>query len=149
MNSGSFLEEAFDDNEAMTDASHDPHAGQPVLRQGPSPAHARLTVVLVHGRGDSAAGILRLADEFDAPDLACLAPQAANQTWYPHSFLMPMDQNEPGISSGLGVLASLIETLRQAGVSPERVVILGFSQGACLSLEFAARHARRYAALSG
>jgi predicted esterase len=127
----------------------DPHAGRPVLRKGPAPAEARLAVILVHGRGDSAAGILRLADQFDAPDVAWVAPEAAGNTWYPYSFMSPMAQNEPGLSSGLGVIASLVATLDTDGIQPDRIVLMGFSQGACLSQEFAARHARRYHAVIG
>ena len=127
----------------------DPHAGQPVLRRGPAPAQARLAVILVHGRGDSAAGILGLADGFDTPDVMWIAPQAASQTWYPYSFLAPMPQNEPGLSSGIKVIGDLVETLGAEGIPPERIVLMGFSQGACLSQEFAARHARRYHAVIG
>ena len=129
--------------------SQDPHAGQPVLRRGPAPAQARLGVVLVHGRGDSAAGILGLADEFEAPDVTWVAPHAAGQTWYPYSFLSPMGQNEPGLSSGLGVIGALVSALAAEGIPAERVVLMGFSQGACLVQEFAASHARRYHAIVG
>jgi predicted esterase len=130
----------------------DPHAGQPVLTGGPKPVDARFTIILVHGRGASADDILRLAEELRYEDLAYLAPQAADHAWYPHSFLAPISQNEPGISSGLGVLSRMIETLHDQGVHSQRIGLLGFSQGACLTLEFAARHADRYAgvfALSG
>ena len=127
----------------------DPHAGQPVLRRGPAPAQARLAVILVHGRGDSAAGILGLADQFDMADVAWIAPQAAGHTWYPHTFMSPMPQNEPGLSSGLGVIGALVQSLGSDGIPPERVILMGFSQGACLSQEFAARHARRYHAVIG
>jgi predicted esterase len=133
----------------MTESTQDPHGRQPILADGLKPADARLTVILVHGRGASAEDILGLAQEFRLDDVAYLAPQAAGHTWYPHSFLSPIPQNEPGITSGLGVLARLVETLRGQGVAPERVAFLGFSQGACLSLEFAARHARRYAGVVG
>jgi predicted esterase len=133
----------------MTGTTADPHAGQPVLHRGPSLAHARLVVILVHGRGGSATDMLALADELHATDIAYLAPQAAGQTWYPYSFLTPIDRNEPGLSSGLRVLGGLVETAGKQGVPADRVVILGFSQGACLSLEFAARHARRYHAVAG
>lgn len=129
--------------------SQDPHAGQPVLRRGPAPAQARLGVVLVHGRGDSAAGILGLADAFEAPNVTWVAPQAAGQTWYPYSFLSPMAQNEPGLGSGLGVIGALVSALTAEGIPAERVVLMGFSQGACLAQEFAARHARRYHAIVG
>jgi len=130
----------------------DPHAGQPVLAAGPAARDARLGLILVHGRGASAEDILGLAAELQLADVACLAPQAAGHTWYPYSFLSPIEQNEPGITSGLGVIARLIDDLGREGLPPERVGLLGFSQGACLSLEFAARNARRYAgvfALSG
>jgi len=127
----------------------DAHAGQPVLHRGPPPAEARLAAILVHGRGGSARDILGLAEDLDLTDVAYLAPQAAGHTWYPFSFLSPIEQNEPGLSSGLRVIAGLIASLLEQGVPPERVGLIGFSQGACLSLEFAARHARRYAGLAG
>ena len=126
-----------------------PHAGQKPLWRGPAPSAARLAVILVHGRGGSASEMLTLADELGISDIAWVAPQAAGHTWYPYSFLAPIEQNEPGISSGLGVLAGLVEDLGRAGVPASRVGVLGFSQGACLSLEFAARHADRYAAVVG
>jgi predicted esterase len=109
-------------------------------------------VILLHGRGDSADGILGLAREIDMPDVAYVAPQAARHTWYPYSFLAPFERNEPALGSALRVLSEQVAILGEQGFGPERVVLMGFSQGACLSLEFAARHARRYAgvvALSG
>lgn len=128
----------------------DPHRGQSLVRRGPDPASARLTVVLVHGRGASAADILSLADEFGVHDVAYLAPDAAARTWYPYSFLAAMRDNEPFLSSALGVLDRIVHDLWQDHqIGPERVGLLGFSQGACLSLEYAARHARRYAAVIG
>ncbi len=133
-------------------SGQDPHAGQPVLTRGVAPADARLAVILVHGRGASAGDVLGLAQELQVNDIAYVAPQAAGNTWYPSSFLAPIEQNEPGITSGLRVLARLVEEITRQGLTPDRVALLGFSQGACLSLEFAARHARRYAgviALSG
>ena len=129
--------------------SGNPHAGQPVLRLGPKPEQARLAMILVHGRGASAEDIMGLAREFRQTDVAFLAPQAAGNTWYPYSFLTPMQKNEPALSSALGVLKGLVSTLGEQGVPAERVGLLGFSQGACLSLEFAARHARHYAAVVG
>ena len=127
----------------------DPHGDGPVLRRGPEPAMARLTMILVHGRGDSAAGILGLTDEFQAADVCWLAPQAALHTWYPYSFLTPMEQNQPGLDSGLGVIARLLRSVERQGVSSARIGLMGFSQGACLAQEFAARHAQRYAAIVG
>ncbi|MEO8520075.1 MAG: dienelactone hydrolase family protein [Acidobacteriota bacterium] len=130
----------------MFDA-HDPHRGQPVLRYGPRPSDARCAVVLVHGRGDSAEGILGLAKEVALDDVAWLAPQAAGSTWYPYSFLSPMEQNEPKLTSALAAVGAAVDRLASEGVSADRVVLMGFSQGACLSLEYAARQPRRYAAV--
>jgi predicted esterase len=126
-----------------------PHAGQPLVARGPHPRDARLTVITIHGRGASAESILTLADELGIGDVAFLAPQAAGSTWYPYSFLSPIPQNEPGITSGIGVIGGLVERLAADGVGAERVALLGFSQGACLAQEFAARNARRYAAVLG
>jgi predicted esterase len=134
---------------ATTSALNHPHGGQPILRKGADPASARLGVILVHGRGGSADEMLSLADEFRAKDVSWVAPQAAGHTWYPFSFLAPMEQNEPGITSGLRVLSDLVAEFTAAGMPAERVGILGFSQGACLALEFVARHAARYAAVAG
>ena len=133
----------------MIDATRDPHAGQPTLRHGCAPSEARLAVILVHGRGGSAEDMLGLADELLTHDVAFLAPQAAGHTWYPYSFLAPIEQNEPGLSSALRRVAGLIDELAGDGVTQDRVALLGFSQGACLSLEFAARTPRRYAAVIG
>ena len=129
--------------------SSDPHRGQPVFQHGPQPSAARLTMIMVHGRGASADDVLSLAAEFGTTDVAYLAPQAAGRTWYPYSFLSPMQDNEPGISSGLRVLAGLVDGLVAQNIPHARIALLGFSQGACLSLEFAARHPRRYAAIIG
>ena len=129
-----------------------PHQGLPVLTAGEPLASARAAMILVHGRGAAAADILMLADELRQPGFAYLAPEAANHAWYPNSFLAPLASNEPYLTSALAVLASLMEQANQAGIPTERIVIAGFSQGACLSLEFVARHARRYGgviALSG
>ena len=132
----------------MADA-RDPHAGQPVLTMGPRPADARWTVILLHGRGASAEDILGLAAEIGATDVAYLAPQAADHTWYPYSFLSEIARNEPYLTSALRRIAALVADVERQGVDAARVGFMGFSQGACLSLEFAARHARRYAAIAG
>jgi predicted esterase len=120
-----------------------------VLRHGPAAAQARLAVILVHGRGDTASGIIGLADEFPFDDVLWIAPQAAGNTWYPYPFVKPIEQNEPWLSSGLSVIGSVVELLASEGVPAERTVLMGFSQGACLSQEFAARNARRYHAVVG
>ena len=130
-------------------APTDPHHGQPVLTLGPQPSAARLTMIMVHGRGASAEDMLGLAAELGATDVAILAPQAAGRTWYPYSFLSPLQDNEPGITSGLGVIAALVDGLVAQQIPHGRIALLGFSQGACLSLEFAARHPQRYAAVAG
>lgn len=129
--------------------AQDPHAGGHVLYGGRAIAAARLVVILVHGRGGSAADILHLAEQFGTSDVAYLAPQAADHSWYPHPFVAPLHQNQPALDSALAVLTSLIDMLTTQGVSRHRVVLLGFSQGACLSLEYAARHAQRYAGVIG
>jgi predicted esterase len=130
----------------MAPGNH-PHAGQPVLRSGPSVKDARLVAIMLHGRGASAEDILGLAGQFGAKDVAYLAPQAKGGTWYPYSFLAPLQQNEPWLGSALRVVDGLVQDLAQQGVPAERLAVMGFSQGACLTLEFAARHARRYAAV--
>ena len=106
-------------------------------------------MIMVHGRGASAEDMLGLAAEFGTTDVACLAPQAAGRTWYPCSFLSPLQDNEPGITSGLRVIAGLVDGLVAQQIPHERIALLGFSQGACLSLEFAARHPQQYAAVVG
>ena len=126
----------------------DPHRGQPVLVHGPDPAVARLVIVAVHGRGASARDILSLAAELDLGDVAFVAPEAAGHAWYPYSFLAPMDENQPHLDSALALLDRVVGDLAKQ-VPRERIGLMGFSQGACLSLEYAARHARRYAAIVG
>lgn len=121
-----------------------PHQGQRVARGGAPLDGAKAAVILVHGRGATAESILTLVDAFARPDVAYLAPQAAGNTWYPYSFLAPIEQNEPGLSSGLAALGDVLAQVEAAGLPAERTVVLGFSQGACLGTEFAARHARRY-----
>lgn len=124
-----------------------PHLGQPIVTAGKPLATARAAMILLHGRGATAENILGLAQELPHPEMAYLAPQAANYTWYPYSFLAPLAQNEPGLSSALRVLADLVAQVEAAGIAAERIVIGGFSQGACLAAEFVARRARRYGGL--
>lgn len=123
-----------------------------VVRAGRPLSEAEAAVVMVHGRGATAESILTLAEEVGQPELAYVAPQAPGFTWYPYSFLAPIERNEPHLSNALRTLEEVLAELAAAGIPPERTVLLGFSQGACLTLEFAARHAQRYAgvvALSG
>jgi predicted esterase len=126
-----------------------PHQGQPVLHAGAPLKDAKAAMIMVHGRGANARDILSLASEFNQPKFACFAPQAAGNTWYPFSFLAPVSQNEPGISSGLQAIADLLAYLGQEGFPPEKLIILGFSQGACLSLEFVAHNPRKYGGVAG
>jgi len=118
------------------------------LRAGEPLATARAAMILVHGRGASAADIMTLGAELMRPGVAYLAPQAAGNVWYPNPFTAPMESNEPYLSSALEVLAALLASIEET-VPADRVILLGFSQGACLTLEFAARHARRYGGLAG
>ena len=124
-----------------------PHQDQTVYQARQPLEQADAAMILVHGRGATAPSILELASLLPDDRLAYLAPQAANQSWYPYSFLEPVEQNEPGLSSGLQVLADLTAQIEAAGIPPERIIIGGFSQGACLTAEFAARRPRRYGGL--
>jgi len=125
----------------------DPHAGQPVLRAGPAPEEAPATLILLHGRGASAEDILSLGEAIGLRELSALAPQAAGNTWYPQSFLAPLESNQPYLDSALGKLDSIVAELLARGVASDRVALLGFSQGACLTCEFIARTPRRYGAV--
>ena len=123
-----------------------------VRRAGVALTDARAAMVMVHGRGATAESILTLTEVLDVPGFAFLAPQAGGNTWYPNSFLAPIASNEPGITSGLTAIRQVMATIKSAGIPPERTMLLGFSQGACLSLEYSARNAMRYggiACLSG
>src|SRR6266498_5028382 len=126
-----------------------PHEGQPLLTAGEPLDRATAAMVMVHGRGAAAEDILALTAEMNQSGFVYLAPQAAQNSWYPNSFLAPIQSNEPGLSSGLAVIASILAQLAEAGISAERTILLGFSQGACLTLEFAARNAQRYGGLIG
>src|SRR5687768_10359640 len=102
---------------------------------------------MVHGRGAGAEDMLGLAGELRLDDVAFLAPQAAEHTWYPNRFMAPIESNEPWLTSALRRIETLIAAAGEAGIGPERIAIAGFSQGACLASEFAARNARRYRAV--
>jgi predicted esterase len=120
-----------------------------MLTAGAPLATARAALIMVHGRGASAEDILSFAGDLAQPGVAYLAPQAAKHTWYPNSFLAPIASNEPYLSSALAMLDSLVAQIAAAGVPAERLMLLGFSQGACLTLEYVARHARRYGGVIG
>jgi len=128
-------------------ATQEVHQGQPVYTLGAKLTEAKAAVILVHGRGATAQDILQLGQALEQPDVAFLAPQAAGNTWYPFSFLEPPARNEPGLSSALRVLADLVAEAEEAGIAAQRIVLGGFSQGACLASEFAARNPRRYGGL--
>lgn len=125
------------------------HQGQPVLMGGAPINRARAALVMIHGRGATAQSMLALASELPHPEFIYVAPQAADNTWYPHSFLNPIPSNEPYLSSALRAVGEVLTHLVEAGLPHERVLLLGFSQGACLALEYAARFARRYGAVVG
>lgn len=126
-----------------------PHQGQPLLVAGVPLEQARAAMLMLHGRGASAQDILSVAGELAQPGFAYLAPQAAGHTWYPNSFLAPISQNEPALSSALALVDALLVHIATAGIPPERTIVLGFSQGGCLALEYVARHARRYGGIVG
>lgn len=129
--------------------ARDPHRDQPVLLGGAPLAEAAGALVLVHGRGGSAQDMLGLARELDRPGFAWFVPEAAGRQWYPYSFLEKLERNQSHLSSALALLKRVLGRVEAAQVPFERVVLLGFSQGACLALEFAARNARRYGAIVG
>ena len=128
---------------------NDPHRDQPVLAAGRPLAEAGAAMVLVHGRGASAESILELGRALHHPAFAYLAPQASRGTWYPKSFLSPLEQNEPWLSSALGKVGAVVEEAAERGPGLARTVLLVFSQGACLALEYAARNPGRYGAVVG
>ena len=125
------------------------HQGMPVYAYGAPLEEATVAMVMIHGRGAAPSDILSLAPEFDAPGVAYLAPEAAGSQWYPYPFIAPVEQNEPWLSSALAAVAGVFAQVEAAGIPPERTLLLGFSQGACLALEYAARHPRRYGGLVG
>ena len=130
-------------------SASDPHANQPVLSAGPSPEQAGCTLVMLHGRGAAAQDMLALHGALGLLNVAAIAPQAAGYTWYPHSFLAPIDANQPYLDSALKRVESIVRDLMSRGVATDHIALLGFSQGACLTCEFAARHPRRYGAVIG
>jgi predicted esterase len=125
-----------------------PHRIEDTVAAGAPLEQAHAAVILVHGRGATAESMPPLAEQFGRSDLAYIAPQAAANTWYPYPFLAPLAANEPWLSSALALLGALVAELGEKGFPPERIGLLGFSQGACLSSEFVARNARRYGFLA-
>ena len=129
--------------------SFDTHAGTRTEIYGVPMEEARVAVILLHGRGASPEDILYIAHEVDPGGVAFLAPEAAGETWYPQSFLSPLEANQPYLDSALRRVAGLVNEIGEAGIPFERMVLAGFSQGACLGLEYACRNARRYGGLVG
>ena len=126
----------------------DPHAGLPLLRLGAAPGEADAAVLLVHGRGGSPEGIAELTRVLARPLTTWVAPAAQHGSWYPYSFLAPRVQNQPWLDSALGALGSAVGLLEKEGIPSDRVLLVGFSQGACLAGEFTARNARRCGGLA-
>ena len=126
----------------------DPHANAEIHTAGEPVETANAGVVLLHGRGASAESILGLADHIGGPGIAFIAPQAADSTWYPLSFLEPMERNEPWLTSALACVGRVRATLAEH-MPFEKIAIGGFSQGGCLSLEYVLRNPRRYGAVFG
>ncbi|HET9493121.1 MAG TPA: dienelactone hydrolase family protein [Chloroflexia bacterium] len=125
------------------------HQGMPVYGYGAAPDKATVAMIMVHGRGAAPADILSLAEQLDHPEVAYLAPEAATGQWYPYPFIAPVEQNEPWLSSALAAVGEVFDMVASVGIPPERTLLLGFSQGACLALEYAARNPRRYAGVIG
>jgi predicted esterase len=126
-----------------------PHANSKLHTTGASLKEASAAVLMVHGRGASAEDILTLSEPLALDNIAYLAPQAKDGTWYPYPFMMPFEMNEPWLSSALAVVGAALAYIEGEGFPLERVILLGFSQGACLASEYVARNARRYGGLAG
>jgi len=126
-----------------------PHQGQPLIARGAPLASAQAAMVMVHGRGATAQDILALTDALMRPGIAYLAPQAAGRQWYPNRFLSPIASNEPWLSSALASIGHAVSQAQAHGIPKERIYLLGFSQGACLTLEFARREGGRFAGIFG
>jgi len=124
-----------------------PHQNQALVSAGADVEAAGAAIVLVHGRGATAQSIIQMGRQVGADGVAYLAPQAARNTWYPNPFTAPVESNEPGRTSGIQAVADAVSEARAAGIPAEKIVILGFSQGACLASEFVARNPRRYGGL--
>lgn len=115
-----------------------------IRTKGKNLNEAKKALILVHGRGSSAENILSIAKHLNVDDFALLAPQATHNTWYPQSFLAPEKENQPWLNAALDTLDKSLEVLSENGIKPENTYFFGFSQGACLSLEFIARNAQKF-----
>lgn len=129
-----------------------PHTGDDTLYKGLTPGKASRAMIMIHGRGASAESIAALIAEIKADDFLYAVPRASGNTWYPHRFIEPRQTNEPGISSGLALIDAIVKSLNEAGITSDKIYLLGFSQGACLAVDYAARYPDKFAgvfALSG
>jgi phospholipase/carboxylesterase len=115
-----------------------------IVAAGKKLAEAKKVLIMIHGRGGSAEDILSLANHLQVNDFALLAPQAANHSWYPYSFMVPISQNEPWLSSALSLLKEMVNDVIAQGIAEDNIYFTGFSQGACLTLEFVARNATKF-----
>lgn len=127
----------------------DPHDQAQLYAAGAPLDEASSAIIAIHGRGADAADIINLAGEVAPAGVVILAPNAVGQTWYPYRFIEPLERNEPFLTSALNLIGRLFTRLAEADISPDRVALLGFSQGACLALEYAARHAQKFGAVVG
>jgi predicted esterase len=130
-------------------AIHGPHQGQPVRIAGEAVDHAQAAMLMLHGRGAQAEDILTLTSQLDQTGFAYFAPQAAENAWYPNRFLAPLPDNEPWLSSALAFVNQVFAQIVRSGIPPERIMLLGFSQGACLAMEFSTRNPRRFGGVVG
>ena len=126
-----------------------PHYGQAILSTGESLTNATSAMIMIHGRGGSAEDILAMSNHFTTPNVAYFAPQAKNFTWYPNRFIMPRASNEPYLTSAMRIISDLILHITESGLSTDKIMLIGFSQGACLTLEYAIRNPKRYGGVFG
>ena len=124
-----------------------PHNSGKILHYGAELSSAEKAMIMIHGRGADAQSIISLYEHFKAEKIIYIAPQAADNTWYPYRFIEKREANEPGITSGLRLIKSIIDTLNDSGIATENIFLLGFSQGACLAADYAARYTQRFAAV--
>lgn len=118
--------------------------GKNIVTAGKALNEAKKALIMLHGRGAGAEDILSMSSYLSVKDYALIAPQATDNTWYPYSFLIPPFQNEPKLSSALSLIKDIADDIKNKGISAENIYFMGFSQGACLALEFVARNATRY-----
>lgn len=123
----------------------EPHKGERILYSGSDLESAKRAMILIHGRGATAESILSLSNEFNLEDTIFVAPQARDCAWYPYRFIEARAKNEPGITSGLTLINSIIAALNESGIENNSISLLGFSQGACLTIDYALRYPKKYA----